>query len=220
MLVKTSHRIYLLHGYAGPGFEMKKILKALEKEGYNCTLFTYRSMADDIDSVGKDLIKRIQSDRVDIISFVTHSMGALVVRSIFEHIVLIPNFPTIRRIVMIAPPNNGTPVADFYIKLRFLKFFLGPNLKNLSTNSISGAGRYPIPTCEIGLITGSFKGSKHLNLFIKSENDGIVAREQAKLGIETDIVNIKSWHFGLLYDKRVVKLVISFLRYGKFKLGK
>jgi triacylglycerol lipase len=217
MFAESSHRIYLLHGYAGPGFEMKKILKALEKEGYNCTLFNYRSMVDDIDSVGKDLIKRIQSDRVDIVSFVTHSMGALVVRSIYNHIVF-ADFPIIQRIVMIAPPNNGTPIADFYNKFHFLRFLLGPNLKNLTTDLLSGAGQYPIPTCEIGLITGSFYGSKKLNLFIRSDNDGIVAREQAKLGVEKDNVNIKSWHFGLLYDKRVVKYVISFVKYGRFTL--
>ncbi len=218
MFAESSNRIYFLHGYAGPGFEMNKIVKAVEKEGYNCTLFNYRSMVDDIDSVGRDLIKRILSDRADTISFVTHSMGALVVRSIYEHIDSLADFPIIQRIVMIAPPNNGTPIADFYNKFHFLKFFLGPNLKNLTTDTISGAGRYPIPTCEIGLITGSFSGSKKLNLFIRSDNDGMVVPEQAKLGIEKDYVNIKSWHFGLLYDKRVVKYVVSFLKYGRFIL--
>ena len=216
MIAKSSNRIYFLHGYAGPGFEMKKILKAVEKEGYDCTLFKYRSMVRDVDSVGLDLIKRIQSDGADTISFVTHSMGALVVRSIYEHLDSLADFPIIKRIVMIAPPNNGTKVADFYYKSHFLRHILGPNLKNLTTDSINGAGRYPIPTCEVGLITGSFGGSKKLNLFLDADNDGMVVPEQAKLGIEKDSISIKSWHFGLLYDKRVVKYVISFLKWGKF----
>jgi triacylglycerol lipase len=218
MFSESSNRIYFLHGYAGPGFEMNKILKAVEKEGYNCTLFNYRSMVDDIDSVGRDLIKRILADKEHTISFVTHSMGALVVRSIYKHIDSITDFPIIQRIVMIAPPNNGTPIADFYTKFHFLNFFLGPNLKNLTTDTVTGAPRYPIPTCEVGLITGSFSGSKNLNLFIRTDNDGIVVPEQAKLGIEKDYVNIKSWHFGLLYDKRVAKYVISFLKSGRFSL--
>lgn len=218
MIAKSSNLIYFLHGYGGPGFEMKWILKAVEKEGYNCTIFKYRSMVRDVDSVGLDLIKKIQLDGADTISFVTHSMGALVVRSIYKHIASLTDFPIIKRIVMIAPPNNGTQVADFYYKFHFLRQFLGPNLKNLTTDSIVGASKYPIPTCEVGLITGTFGGSKTLNLFLDADNDGMVVPEQAKLGIEKDIVYLKSWHFGLLYDRRVTRYVISFLKLGIFEV--
>jgi len=74
MITKSSNRIYFLHGYAGPGFEMRPILKAVEKERYDCTLFKYRSMVEDVDSVGLDLIKKIQSDGADTISFVCLSL--------------------------------------------------------------------------------------------------------------------------------------------------
>ena len=216
VIAKSSNRVYILHGYAGPGFEMIPILKALEKEGFDCTLFRYHSFVDDADSVGLDLIKRIQSDGADTISFVTHSMGAFVVRSIYWHIDSLANFPIINRIVMIAPPNKGTTVADFYNKIHFLRFFLGPNLQNMTTDSIKGASRYPIPTCEVGLITGSFGSSKTLNLLIDADNDCMVDPKLARLGIEKDYVHVKSWHLGLLYDKRVIKYVISFLKWGKF----
>ena len=216
MIARSSNMIYFLHGYGGPGFEMKWILKAVEKEGYDCTLFKYRSMVRDVDSVGLDLIKKIQSDGADTISFVTHSMGALVVRSIYKQIDSLVDFPKIKRIVMIAPPNNGTQVADFYYKSNLLRQILGPNLRNLTTDSIVGASRYPIPTCEVGLITGAFGGSKVLNLFLDADNDGMVVPEKAKLGIEKDIVHVKSWHFGLLYDRKVTRYVISFLKWGSF----
>jgi len=213
---RSSNRIYFLHGFGGPGIEMRWILKAVEKEGFDCTLFKYHSLVRDVDSVGLDLIKQIQLDDADTISFVTHSMGALVVRSIYKHLDSLADFPTIKRFVMIGPPNNGTKVADFYFKFRFLRHILGPNLRNLTTDSITGSSRYPIPTCEVGLITGSFVGSKTLNVFLDADNDGMVVCEQAKLGIEKDSIYIKSWHFGLLYDKRVSKYVISFLKWGKF----
>lgn len=216
MIAKASNSIYFLHGFGGPGIEMRWILKAVEKEGYDCTLFKYRSMVRDVDSVGLDLIKKIQTDGADTISFVTHSMGSLVVRSIYEHIDSLADFPIIKRIVMIAPPNNGTQVADFYYKSHFLRQILGPNLRNLTTDSIVGASRYPIPTCEVGLITGTFGGSKVLNLFLDADNDGMVVPEKAKLGIEKDIVHLKSWHFGLLYDRKVTRCVISFLKWGRF----
>jgi triacylglycerol lipase len=216
IISKASNKIYFLHGYGGPGFEMNRILKAVEKSGFDCSLFKYRSLVKDIDLVGLDLIKQIQLDGADSISFVTHSMGALVVRSIYNYIDSLDSFPIINRIVMIAPPNNGTQVADFYYKFSFLRHVLGPNLRNLTTDSIYGARRYPIPTCEVGLITGSFVGSKTLNLFLEEENDGLVVPAQAKLGIEKDTVLIRSWHFGILFKKKVASHVISFLEYGSF----
>ena len=216
MYVNASNKVFFLHGYAGPGFEMKKILKAVEVAGYDCTLFKYKSFVDDVDSDCIDLIKKIQSEKIDTISFVTHSMGALVVRAIYSHLDSLPDFPVIQRIVMIAPANNGTPVADFYAKVRFLRPFLGPNIHNLTTNPVTGAGRYPIPTCEVGLIAGSFSGSKVLNIFTNKDNDGLIVLDQTRLGIEKDTVFLNAWHFGILYDKKVIRYVISFLKYGKF----
>jgi triacylglycerol lipase len=216
MISKSQHKVYFIHGYAGPGFEMKKLFIAAEKEGFDSTLFSYRSMTKDIETVAHQLIQKIQSDCAESISFVTHSMGALVVRSMYNEVDNLQRFPLIRRIVMIAPPNNGTAVADFYYKIPVLRFLLGPNLKNLTTNSITGSGRYPLPNCEIGLITGSFKWSKYLNIFLKDDNDGLIIPEKASLGIEKDVMNVKSWHFGILYNKKVIKNVISFLKFGQF----
>ena len=54
IISKASNKIYFLHGYGGPGFEMNRILKAVEKSGFDCSLFKYRSLVKDIDLVGLD----------------------------------------------------------------------------------------------------------------------------------------------------------------------
>ncbi|HLP06240.1 MAG TPA: hypothetical protein VK152_12500 [Paludibacter sp.] len=213
---QATTKIYFIHGYAGSGFEMNKILSAVQKSGFDCELFTYRSMTDDVDSVGIDLVKRIQSENCDTVSFVTHSMGALVVRSLYEHIGSMGRFPFIHRIVMIAPPNNGSPVADYFSRYKFLKFIVGPNVNNLTTNPLTGAGKYPTPTCEVGLVAGSYGGKKGFNAFINDDNDGVLIPSQTKMGIEKDVVFIRSWHVGLLFDKKVAKHVVSFLCTGFF----
>jgi len=216
LLTQASNKVYLIHGYGGPGFEMNNIYRALEKEGYNCEIYTYPSLVKDIDSVGSDLFFKIQKENQDTISFITHSMGALVVRSIYEHLDSLTAFPFIYRIITIAPPNNGSPVADFVAQFSFLKFIVGPNINNLTTNRITGAYKYPIPTCEVGLIAGSFGEKKGFNIFVKGDNDGVLLPEQTKLGIEKDFVFVKSWHVGLLFNKKVIKHVINFLRKGEF----
>lgn len=212
----ASYKVYLVHGYAGIGTEMKEVQRAINKQGYQSEIYVYRSMSRDVDSVGAELFRKIQEERYDTISFVTHSMGALVVRALYEHLQSAPAFPFIHRIVMIAPPNNGSPVADFFAQFSFLKFIVGPNVNNLTTNQATGAGKYPVPTCEVGLIAGGRGSKSGFNLFVKGDNDGLLLPEQTKLGIEKDVVFVKSWHVGLLFHKKVLKHVVSFLKSGKF----
>lgn len=216
MATNASLKVYLLHGYAGPGFEMEKIQKAVEKEGYITENYIYQSMVKDVEVVGKEVFEKVQKENYDTVCFVTHSMGALVVRAMYEQMDSLTVFPFIHRIVMIAPPNNGSPVADFFAQFTFLKFIVGPNVNNLTTNPVTGAGKYPIPTCEVGLIAGSYGGKKGFNIFVEGDNDGVLIPEMTKLGIEKDVVFVRSWHVGLLFDKKVIKYVLSFLRKGKF----
>jgi uncharacterized alpha/beta hydrolase family protein len=213
----ANQKVYLIHGYGGLGIEMEKIHKAIEKKGFISEIFTYLSLADDVDSVGKKLFKKIREEGFDTVNFVTHSMGALVVRSMYNQIDSLTKFPFIYRIVMIAPPNNGSPVADFFVQFSFIKFIVGPNINNLTTNPISGAGKYPIPTCEVGLIAGSYSGKKGVNVFINDDNDGVLIPQNTKMGVEKDMVFVKSWHVGLLFNTKVIRLLISFLETGKFK---
>lgn len=217
ILANATTKVYLIHGYGGLGIELKEIQKAIEKEGFVSEIYTYPSLVKDVDSVGNTLFYKIQKENYDTVSFVTHSLGALVVRSMYEHLDSLTSFPFIHRIVMIAPPNNGSPVADFFAQFSFVKHIIGPNINNITTNPLTGAGKYPIPTCEVGLIAGSYGRKRGFNIFVKGDNDGVLIPEKTKMGVEKDVAFVKSWHVGLLYNKTVKKYVISFLINGIFK---
>lgn len=214
---KSASKVYLIHGYAGSRFELLKIKKAIQEEGYTTEILCYNSLTEDVDSVGNEFFKKIQAENFDTISFVTHSMGALVVRSLYNHPDSEKHFPFIYRFVMIAPPNNGSPVADFFNQFRVLKFILGPNVRNLTTDKFTGSAKYPVPTCETGLIAGSYGKNKGLNVFVNSDNDGMLIPTQTQLGNEKDVVYVKSWHLGLLFNKKTIKYTLLFLKNGKFK---
>lgn len=212
----ASHKVYLVHGYCGLGVELEKIHRAIIKEGFTCEIVVYPSLSEDVDSVGKHLFQRIRQENFDTISFVTHSMGALVVRSLHHYVQPEQHFPFIHRIIMIAPPNNGSPVADFFAQFGFLEFIVGPNVRNLTTDSKSGAQKYAVPTCEVGLILGIKGNEVGYNSFIKGDDDGLVPAETSKLGIETDVAYIKDSHVGLILNKKVIRITIAFLKRGKF----
>jgi len=214
---QATTKVYLIHGYGGLGIEMSEIQKVIDKEGFISEIYTYPSLVKDVDSVANTLFLKIQNENFDTVSFVTHSLGALVIRSMYEHLDTLSSFPFIHRIVMIAPPNNGSPVADFFAQFSFVKHIIGPNINNITTNPLTGAGKYPIPTCEVGLIAGSFGRKKGFNVFVKGDNDGVLLPEQTKMGNEKDVAFVKSWHIGLLFNRTVKKYVISFLKKGMFK---
>lgn len=215
-LVSASHKIYLIHGYAGLGVEMLKIERALLKEGFNTEIYAYPSLSKDIDSVSLHLYRHILKEKADTISFVTHSMGALVARSVYQWIDSTQHFPYIHRMVMIAPPNKGTPVADFFVESRIIRFIGGPNVENLTTDRISGASKYPIPDCEVGILLGVGGNRRGYNLFLEENNDGLILPSDAKLGNEEDLAFVKASHMQILFKRRAIALINSFLHKGRF----
>lgn len=212
-----NHKTYVIHGYASPRIIMKKIDTRLKKEKYISENYSYRSISVNLDTLGKQLYTKIKNSGFDSVSFVTHSMGALVVRSMLQYSLKDKNFPVIFRIVMIAPPNKGAEIADFYSSLFILKHLLGPNVRNMQTDSNSYVNHLPIPShSQIGIIIG-IRGKKHgYNPFIKGDNDWVMTPDKTKLGNENDIAYVKHIHNSLPRKKIVCKLVIEFLQFGSF----
>lgn len=215
--VIASHKIFVIHGYSCPRMWMKKIDNSLKRGDFITENYGYKSMREDLDSIGKHLYQDIKKSGVDTVSFVTHSMGALVVRSMIQYSRSDKNFPLIYRIVMIAPPNTGAELADFLTSFRILKKLMGPNMQYMKTDSGCYACRLPIPYgSEVGLIVG-MRGKKHgYNPFIRGDNDGTLTPGRAKLGIEKDFVGTKAGHIMIARKKIVCKLVLAFLKSGTF----
>lgn len=212
----ATHKVYLIHGYAGLGLEMQLIKTNLNDAGFNAEIFTYPSLREDVDTAALGLWHKIEADRPDTLYFVTHSMGALVARSVYHHLPAKGWKPYIHRIVMIAPPNKGTPVADFFVQSKIVRLLGGPNLSNLTTDPEDGAYSYPIPDAETGIILGVRGGRRGFNLFLEEDNDGLIIPKHAVLGNEKDLAFIKASHTAILFKSLTIRMVIKFLRTGRF----
>ena len=211
----ASHKVYVIHGFGGIKLQMSKINNSLLKEGYLTENYSYHSFTTDIDSVAKELYIKIKAEKFDSVSFVTHSMGALIVRSLYKNIVSKAEFPFIYRIVMLAPPNKGTEVANIY-SCKLTRFFFGPNVEKLKTGDNCFAKSLPVPDCEVGIIAG-MKGKKPwYNPSLKDDNDGNVSLNLTTLGNEKDAVAIHSTHNLMTFQTKVCKLIVSFINKGKF----
>jgi len=144
-------------------------------------------------------------------------MGGLVVRAMLKYSAPDLSFPKIFRIVMIAPPNRGADIADFFKDAKAIKKLLGPNVEKMQTDSSSYANQLPIPyNTEIGVIVGRRYKDKGYNLLIEGDNDGLLAPERTILGNEKDVAYVRYNHLGVIRRKEPRKLVVEFLKFGEF----
>ncbi|HEY5647852.1 MAG TPA: alpha/beta fold hydrolase, partial [Nitrospiria bacterium] len=136
---------------------MKKIEGALSREGYHVLNVGYPSRDKTIEEHAKDLEPLVRSvPKGNVIHFVGFSLGSQVIRYYLNH------FPVSRpgRFVMIAPPNHGSELADYFYRFEWFPWLYGtesgPQLKASNRKFFESLGEPPLP---FGIIAGG-RGNK------------------------------------------------------------
>ena len=145
--------VILIHGLGRGKGSMRKIAKVLSKSKFDIVNWSYDSVSKQIIDIATILgqVIMMNSKYHDKVHFVTHSMGGIILRRALDKLC---DFNKLGRIVMIAPPNNGSVVARFVINNPVLKYVFGPAGEELKDgsylNEICG-----IPTCKFMVIAGT-----------------------------------------------------------------
>ncbi len=212
-----THKVYVIHGWASNRALMHKINKTLKKNNFITENYAYRSVYNNLDTLGFHLYNDVKNSGYDTVLFVTHSMGALVVRSMLQYSRTDSLFPNVYRIVMIAPPNNGAEIADFYSSFEILTKLIGPNVALMRTDSNSYARNLPVPlNSEVGIIAAMRKKERGYNPFINGNNDGLLTPARTTLGTETDFALVFCNHARVTQKKHVRNIIVAFLQHGRF----
>jgi len=138
-----------------------------------------------------------ESDSVDTINLVTHSMGGIVTRLALERY----RPRKFGRLVMIAPPNAGSRVATF------LKPWLGrvcPPLNQLTDDASGFVCTLPHPSdLEVGVIAARW--------------DYMVREASTHLPCEADHIVLPGLHSSVLFRRDTAEQVRCFLLGGRFQ---
>jgi pimeloyl-ACP methyl ester carboxylesterase len=137
-----------------------------------------------------------ESDRIDRVHFVTHSMGGIVARVALQHQPL----KKPGRLVMIAPPNRGTPLAT---RFSWLPRWLFRPLPELTDDPRSFVNLLQPPQ---GLQTG----------IIAASHDIIVPIACTHLDGQCDHIVIRGLHTHILFRRQTAEQVLAFLHTGRF----
>ncbi len=211
--------VVLLHGLARTENSMEKLAKSLSKENYHVINYGYPSTEYDIETLAKTHIPLAieKCDSAKKINFVTHSMGAIILRQYLKH----NEIEKLHRVVMLGPPNKGSQVVDNLRNMPGFKLINGPAGIQLGTteNDIPSSLGPVKGEVEVGIIAGTKTINLMLSLFLPNPDDGKVSVENTNLEVMKEHISIKVSHTFLMKNKLVISKVLLFLSNGTFSTG-
>lgn len=213
-----SGPVLLLHGHGRTGASMALLALALKARGHPVLAPSYgfrRSLLGIVDGLAPR-VSAFAARHEGPLHLLTHSLGGLVARALIAR----HRPATLGRVVMLAPPNHGSELADLLDRLGLAAPLLGPVAPHLCTRRppalerlLGGPADYPL-----GIVAGNrARGPLPSALVFDGANDGKVTVAATHLAGEADHLVLPVSHPAMLLDGRVRAEALHFLGHGRFR---
>ena len=137
--------------------------------------------------------------------FITHSMGGLVVRKLYEERDRLD--PEIDAAMMLFPPHQGAWKAEAWHNRWWYQLVMGPAGQELHGDI---AARLPQPDCKVFIIAGALPEKKD-SAFIPGDDDGTVAVQRTMLPTMNEHVVLPVGHTYGMNDAAVLNQIAAWL---------
>jgi len=208
--------VVLLHGLNRTRCSMARLEAALAARGRRVVNLGYPSAAHGVKALAALLLDRLQrcceADLARGLDFVTHSLGGILVRALAARVPALP----IRRVVMLAPPNRGSELADVLRDSAAYRLLTGPVGQQLGTGADSVPNRLGAVDFELGIIAGRTSLNPLHSWLIPGPDDGTVAVARTRVDGMRDHVLVDASHSFIVYDPEAVRQALHFLDHGRF----
>jgi pimeloyl-ACP methyl ester carboxylesterase len=210
--------VILLHGLGRTAFSMLPMSRALQEAGYATVNIDYPSRRLPIETLAASALPRglaqCHEAGSDTVHIVTHSMGGLLTRQFLSE----NQIPSLGRVVMMGPPNQGSAVADRLMAEAFYQRLNGPAGQQLGTGPDGIAARLGPVDFPLGVLAGNQRTpvDVYLSEGIDEPSDGKVTVEEAKVEGMADFRVLEANHTFILSDPEAIRQALHFLREGRF----
>jgi len=207
--------VILLHGLARTHHAMSSIESTLKQHDYLVVNQDYPSTKKSINALANEdiqpMVDACLSHNPTQIMFVTHSLGGIVLQKYLEtHTV-----HHLSHIVMLSPPNHGSPLADLLHTNWLFQKIMGPAGQELTT--YHPENKVPLKhTYKVGIIAGNFNLIPFSSYFFHGDNDGKVSVSSAQMEDMSGFIVLPVGHTFMMNNTGVKKQILHFFRFGKF----
>lgn len=218
MNLQAQEGVVLLHGLCRTTASMKRMERSLMEAGYVVANVAYPSRTASVEQLANAAIGAAL-ERPDIkactkVHFVSHSLGGILIRSYFAR----HAEPRLGRVVMLAPPNQGSEVTDKIGTWWLYRKLNGPAGAELGTSSDSAPRRLGPVAFELGVIAGD-RTINWINsvVMIKGPDDGKVSVARTKVDGMKEHLTLHVSHPFIMKNRKVIRHTVSFLKTGAFE---
>ncbi|MEM8609295.1 MAG: alpha/beta fold hydrolase [Myxococcota bacterium] len=195
--VSQRHLVVLIHGLGRTRYSMRRLDRAITAAGMTAARLDYPSMRRTIQEHASQVAEVLDHlERPKKLSFVTHSLGGLIVRELFAKDA--PWQSVVNRVVMLAPPNQGAASARS-LDTSPLRTVMGPSFRQIAEGAARGL---PVPRAPVAIVAAEIA---------HTGTDGLVTVEETKLdGMAAHWV-VPSVHTFVMNHPTAIRRTLEFL---------
>lgn len=205
----------LLHGLGRTHHSMSSLASTLKKHDYWVVNQDYPSTKKSVHAIAEQYIQPMVDEctknQAKHIIFITHSLGGIVLQKYLED----HEVKKLTHIVMLSPPNHGSPIVDKFQRYWLFRTLLGPATQSLSTT----AKGYTLPTnrgYRVGIIAGNANLTLVPKYFFNEPNDGKVSVSSAYMQGTDDFIVLPVNHTFMMNNVLVQNNILNFLYHQTF----